>query len=195
MKIYLLERNPRKYAALQRAFEGTDAEIVWEDFLSFMKSHDVECVVSPANAYGLMDGGYDAAITEWFGEQLQKRVQRYILDHYYGEQPVGTSFLIDAGKGGQKLIHTPTMRVPSKILDPAVVYQSMRTTLMVALENGVESIVIPLFGGTTGAVAPDLAATLMRLAYDQITDPPRQIDWDTVFEADDKWIRLGIKEG
>ena len=195
MKIYLLERNPRKYAALQRAFEGTDAEIVWEDFLSFMKSHDVECVVSPANAYGLMDGGYDAAITEWFGEQLQKRVQRYILDHYYGEQPVGTSFLIDAGKGGQKLIHTPTMRVPSKILDPAVVYQSMRTTLMVALENGVESIVIPLFGGTTGAVAPDLAATLMRLAYDQITDTPRQIDWDTVFEADDKWIRLGIKEG
>ncbi|MBQ7712992.1 MAG: macro domain-containing protein [Clostridia bacterium] len=160
-----------------------------------MRTHEVECVVSPANAFGLMDGGYDAAITAWFGEQLPKRVQRYILENYYGEQPVGTSFLIDAGRDGQKLIHTPTMRVPSKILDPAVVYQSMRTTLMTALGAGVRSIVIPVFGGRTGGVPDGLAAKMMWLGYDQVMRPNRTIDWETVWDSDDRWIALGVKNG
>ena len=192
MKIYLLEVSARKTEELKKAFSNEDVEVICDDFLSFMKTHDVECVVSPANAYGLMDGGYDAAISEWFGDQLQERVQKYIIEHYYGEQPVGTSFIIDAGKNGQKLIHTPTMRVPSKILDPAVVYQAMRTTLMVALENNVKSIVIPIFGGLTGEVEPETAAKLMWLGYDRIMRPNKTIDWDVAWGIDDKWIELGL---
>lgn len=194
MKVYLLERNVRKAEELREAFRKEDVEVVCDDFLSFMKTHDVECVVSPANAYGLMDGGYDAAISEWFGDQLQERVQKYIIEHYYGEQPVGTSFIIDAGKSGQKLIHTPTMRVPSEILDPAVVYQAMRTTLMVALENNVKSIVIPIFGGLTGQVLPEVAAKLMWLGYDRIMHPNKTINWDVAWGLDDKWIKLGLKK-
>ena len=195
MKIYLLEHN-RAYAdALSQVFAQENVEVVCDDFVHFMRTHEVECIVSPANAFGLMDGGYDAAITEWFGEQLQERVQAYILSHYYGEQPVGSSFIIEAGKNRQKLIHTPTMRVPSKILDPAVVYQSMRTTLMVALENHVESIVIPVFGGRTGQVDHLLAAKMMWLGYDQIMRPNTAIDWNVVWNSDDKWIELGVKNG
>ncbi|MBO4534548.1 MAG: macro domain-containing protein [Clostridia bacterium] len=159
-----------------------------------MRNYRVDCVVSPANAFGLMDGGYDLAITQWFGKQLQQRVQAYILANYYGEQPVGTSFIIDAGRDGQTLIHTPTMRVPSKILDPAVIYQSMRTTLMVAMEGGVQSIVIPIFGGLTGGIDYKLAAQMMWLGYDQIMRPNTTIDWDVVWDSDDKWIDLGVKE-
>lgn len=143
-----------------------------------------------------VDGGrLCAAITAWFGEQLPKRVQRYILENYYGEQPVGTSFLIDARRDGQKLIHTPTMRVPSKILDPAVVYQSMRTTLMTALGAGVRSLVIPVFGGRTGRVPDELAAKMMWLGYHQIMRPNRTIDRETVRSRADRWIALGVKNG
>ena len=194
MKIYLLERDTRKTEELRKAFAKEDVEVICDDFLSFMETHKVECIVSPANAYGLMDGGYDGAISEWFGDQLQKRVQQYIIDHYYGEQPVGTSFMIEAGKDGQKLIHTPTMRVPYKILDPAVVYQAMRTTLMVAFENNIKSIVIPIFGGLTGEVAPEIAAKLMWLGYDRIMRPNKAIGWNIAWDIDDKWIELGLKQ-
>lgn len=44
-----------------------------------------------------MDGGVDAAITQFFGKQLQKKVQKYIISNYEGEQPVGTSFIIETG--------------------------------------------------------------------------------------------------
>ena len=195
MKIYLLERDSDGAEALKAAFRGEDVEVVHDDFEHFMQTHRVSCVVSPANSYGLMDSGYDRAITDWFGDQLPQRVQKYILEHYYGEQPVASAFLIDAGRDGQTLIHTPTMRVPGKILDPSVVYQAMRCTLMVALEHKVESIVIPIFGGLTGGVPMTLAAKLMWLGYRSIVDPIIEIDWDIVWALDDKWIEMGIKKG
>lgn len=183
--IYLLERDLRKCRFLELYFASeTNVKIVCDDFQHFMKTHHVQCVVSPANAFGLMDGGYDLAITEWFGDQLQKRVQQYIIDHFYGEQPVGTSFLIDAGRDNQLLIHTPTVRTPQKILDPRVIYQCMRTTLMCAAEYNIESIVIPIFGGATGKVRPQLAAEMMWKAYQQLKNIPKRIDWDYVETAE-----------
>ena len=184
-KIYLLERNSRKCKFLELYFDSApEVEIVCDNFQHFMKTRQVQCAVSPANAFGLMDGGYDLAITEWFGDQLQKRVQQYIIQHFYGEQPVGTSFLIDAGRDGQSLIHTPTMRTPQRILDARIIYQCMRTTLMCAAEHSIESIVIPMFGGSTGGVRPQLAADMMWRAYRQLKNPPERIDWNYVGEIE-----------
>ena len=161
MKIYLIERDYRKLMFLKAYFDQEDVELVNDSFDSFMKQNKVQCVVSPANAFGLMDGGYDLAITEWYGNQLQERVQQYIIEHFCGEQPVGTSFLIAANKDNQYLIHTPTMRTPQPIEDPRVIYQCMRTTLMCAYENNAESILIPLFGGGYGEVHPKLIAEMI----------------------------------
>jgi O-acetyl-ADP-ribose deacetylase (regulator of RNase III) len=61
---------------------------VFESLLEF------DCLVSPANSFGLMDGGTDAAIVRFFGEELMERVQKRILAEYLGEQPVGTSMLV-----------------------------------------------------------------------------------------------------
>lgn len=194
MKIYILEIDKVKANVFKNVFKNEDVEVVCDDFTSFMKKNKVECIVSPANAYGLMDGGYDLAITNWFGEQLQKRVQKYILDNFYGEQPVGSSFIIDAGKDNQKLIHTPTMRVPSKIIDTSIIYQCMRTTLITAIKSNVKSIVVPVFGGLTGGVDSLTATKLMWLGYKQVTNPNKTIDWDVVWDMDDKWIELGLKK-
>ena len=81
MKVYLLDRNPEITSAWMRLFEKEESvEVVHMSFEEFMSIYDIECVVSPANAFGLMDGGYDAAITRWFGEELQERVQKYIVE-------------------------------------------------------------------------------------------------------------------
>lgn len=178
MKIYIIDKGGLKLRYARLYFHGEpDVECVAAEFDEFLRSNPVQCIVSPANSYGLMDGGYDLAITRYFGDQLQQRVQQYIIDHYYGEQPVGTSFIIDAGKDGRKLIHTPTMRTPQIIREPLIIYQCMRTTLMCAMENNVESILIPLFGGGCGEVPAKLIAEMMWKAYDQIRKPPKKLDW------------------
>ena len=183
MKIYIINRGEVQLRYVKLYFHGEpNVECVAAEFDEFLRSNPVQCIVSPANAFGLMDGGYDLAITHYFGDQLQKRVQQHIIEHYYGEQPVGSSFMIDTGKEGRNLIHTPTMRTPQPIKDPLVIYQCMRTTLMCAYENNVDSILIPLFGGGCGEVHPKLIAEMMWKAYDQIHNPPKRLDWDYVEE-------------
>jgi len=178
MNIYLLDRNIMMMMEWKNQFEDCpDVDVVMDDFKHFMDSHKIQCVVSPANSYGFMDGGYDAAITDYFGPTLMKNVQKYILDNFYGEQPVGSSFIIDIPGTNQKLIHTPTMRIPSRIKDPEVVYQCMRTTLMTAIANNIESIVIPAFGGATGKIPYEKIAFLMKKGYEQIKNPQKP-EWD-----------------
>lgn len=179
MKIVLLDIDKVTITSWKLYFgDCSDVEIVEDSFGHFMNTHkDIDCVVSPANSYGLMDGGYDLAITDWFGKQLMKRVQEYIIDNYYGEQPVASSFIIDTNVNGIKLIHTPTMRIPSIIRDEMVIYHSMRSTLITALDNNVKCIVIPAFGGGCGMVHPAILAKMMYMGYEQIMNPPKKISW------------------
>lgn len=179
LKIYLLDRNPEMYGAWSKYFFGLDnVEIVCADFIEFMRRYNVECVVSPANSYGIMDGGYDEAITAWFGDALQKKVQQYIVDNLYGEQPLCSSIVLDTDVNGIKLIHTPTMRTPSAIKDDSIVYHCTRSCLIAALISGVNSVVVPAFGGHTGLVPRETVAHMMWLAYDQLKSPPQKIDWE-----------------
>ena len=118
------------------------------------------------------------AISEWFGWDLAEKAQAYILEHYRGEQPVGSSFIIDSGVKGIKLIHTPTMRIPSIIKDPMIIYHCMRTCLLTALENNIQSIVIPAFGGGCGFAPPQTMCIMMYEAYKQVMNPPSELDWE-----------------
>lgn len=181
MKIILLDHSLTMAAYWKQAFVGTDVECVCDDFAAFMDRHgdEVSCVVSPANSYGLMDGGFDLALTRYFGEDLPKAVQTHIRENYHSEQPVGTSFLISIPSSDKYLIHTPTMRIPSRIYDNMVVYHAMRSTLLEAIRHNVQSIVIPAFGGRCGCVPKDVIAQAMRIAYDQIVSPaPSNLTWD-----------------
>lgn len=185
MQIYLIDLVKEKANWLKRYFNGCDDVTVLNiDFATFMNEYpNVECVVSPANSFGLMDGGYDAAITAYFGRGLQEKVQQYIICNYHGEQPVGTSCFVSIDEH-RSLIHTPTMQYPSHILEPRVIYQCMRTTLLEAIKHDIKSIVIPMFGGTCGGVEPKIAAALMRRGYDQIfSQVPTQLNWDYAFDS------------
>lgn len=194
MQIYILERDKRKTQMIDLYFSNIDdVTVVNDEFEHFMQTTSVQCVVSPANAFGLMDGGYDLAITKWYGEQLQNRVQKYIIDNFCGEQPVGTSFIIKTGKDNQWLIHTPTMRTPERIIDPRIVYHCMRTALIVAKQNAIQRVVFPLFGGFTGGLKPQVAAGMMYEAYMQIQNPPTTIDWNYADKTEKELNRVLVR--
>ncbi len=178
MRLILLDRNSFMCAEWGRAFADlANVEVVRSELADYLEGHEVECVVSPANSYGLMDGGYDEAISDCLGWGLQKKVQQYIIDHYFGEQPVGSAFILPTGMAGVRLIHAPTMRMPSVIADPQVIYTVTRSTLIVAMQNDVRSILIPAFGGGCGKVPFARIAKEMRSAVNQLLDPPKELNW------------------
>jgi O-acetyl-ADP-ribose deacetylase (regulator of RNase III) len=171
-----------------------DVEIVhgrFEDIPNY------DCMVSPANSFGIMDGGIDAAITEFFGQQLMDRVQEHILTEYRGEQPVGTSFIIETRHNKHPyLAHTPTMRYPMSLLRTDVVYTAMWTMLnTVANFNRtaacpIEILLCPGLGTGTGAVPALEGARQMALAYRNFLKPPTHINWDYAYDRQEE-IRFG----
>lgn len=205
MKIYLLDINSKMTDAWLKVFKDEpNVEVINEDFKVFMDNHqNVDAIVSPANSFGLMDGGYDRAIIKYFGKKLMKDVQEAILNRYWGEQPVGTSISIPTGTkivnddfswNFQLLIHTPTMTAPEKIVDPRIIYQCMRTTLIEAIEQEVESIVIPAFGGATGQVDFNTIAKMMWLGYKQVMNSPEKIYWKYALETQQKLLTAMIQK-
>lgn len=194
MKITILDNSPQMAAAIRAAFlTRPEVEVACSDLASYLDCHNVSCVVSPANSFGLMDGGFDAVITSYFGDSLQRGVQRYIRDLFHGEQPVGTAFIISIPHSDKKLIHTPSMRAPSPIRDPMVIYQCMRVTLLEAIRSGIDSIVIPVFGGGAGKVDASICAKAMYLGYMQVVSPIEKPDWNKVLQSERKLEGYGIK--
>jgi len=143
-----------------------------------------DCMVSPANSFGLMDGGVDAAIIDYFGADLMQRVQRYILDEYLGEQPVGTSFVIETHHPDHPwLAHTPTMRIPMQIIGTDYVYLAMWAMLRAVHyhnrdhDQKIKTVVCPGLGTGVGHMPFSEAARQMALAYKNYLNPPTHIDW------------------
>ena len=171
--VYLLAVRDELADAFRLAFADMEnVIIVQDDFESFMASHpEVDGIVSPANSFGMMTGGLDKTLRDYFGMELQEAVRDVILTQCFGEQTVGTSIAVDIpGCSGKKLIHTPTMRTPSVIIDYQTVYLCMRSALTAAIKSGVRYLMVPAFGGSTGKVPENVIASNMREAYEQIKD-------------------------
>lgn len=179
LKIYIVEYKEEAADVFKETFKDIKNVIVYQDDIMhfFLKHRDeIDCLVSPANAFGNMSGGYDARLSDILGWDFQNEVQQYIKDNYYGEQVVGTSFILKTKLPHLSLIHTPTMRYPSRIKDPNTVYHCMRSTLICALKNDITCIVIPVFGRFCGCILPEVASAKMKKAYLQILTKTSQND-------------------
>lgn len=119
LQIHFVDRDHFTCEVLKDFFRDCENVIIHHtDIKRFFYEHsEIDCLVSPANAFGKMTGGYDAALSDILGWDFQKKVQQYIKDHFYGEQGVATSFFIETDIPGVSLIHTPTMQYPSVIKD------------------------------------------------------------------------------
>lgn len=138
-----------------------------------------DCLVSPANSFGMMDGGMDQAIIDYFGNDLQNNVQKRILELYGGTQPIGTSFIIETGHPTFPfLAHTPTMFLPEDIQGTFYPYFAFKALLLAVIEHNkihhipIEVIACPGFGTGTGNIDPMIAAEQMATAYEFVCQLP-----------------------
>jgi O-acetyl-ADP-ribose deacetylase (regulator of RNase III) len=124
-----------------------------------------------------------------FGEPLMQRVQHRIMDEFFGEQPVGTAFVVPTGHPAVPfLAHAPTMRVPGSIEGTDKVYSATWAALLAihahnrVSEQPIELAAFPAMGTGFGGVPYSEAARQMAAAYRHFLEPPHRLDWDFVIE-------------
>ncbi|RKZ76215.1 MAG: phage tail protein [Candidatus Parabeggiatoa sp. nov. 1] len=195
LKLILVDPKPDLCIAWEKHFDGLpNIEIVNG---SFEKLPEFDCMVSAANSFGLMDGGVDLAIIRYFGDDLMNRVQKQVIEEYLGEQPVGTSMLVETSHPKHPYVaHTPTMRVPMEITRTDNVYLAMWALLLTLRKHNsseqspINSVACPGLGTATGKVPVNEAARQMALAYTHFLKPPSYIDWRLADERQQK-VRYG----
>lgn len=169
MIIQLVDRNPGMCLEWAKQFGDTpDVNINRGDFFAL----ETDCVVSPANSFGFMDGGLDYAISMKLGWDVQERLQQEIRDHYKGELLVGEATLIHTNHNDiPYLISAPTMRVPM-ILGPESynVYLAARAIFRLLKETNhpIEKVTISGLGTGVGRVPFETCARQMKTAYDEV---------------------------
>lgn len=138
-----------------------------------------DAIVSPANSFGIMDGGLDLAIRDELGFSVQDRVQAVIVEKYHGELPVGCAEIVPTDDPRWRfMVAAPTMRVPEPLGQSLAPYLAFRAVL-VAVENwnrqvgkrDIDSLVCCGLGAGIGKVQPARCAALMRAAFELVRGP------------------------
>jgi O-acetyl-ADP-ribose deacetylase (regulator of RNase III) len=120
--------------AFRHRFTGLRGVRIIRGRFEDLEPHD--CFVTAGNAFGIMCAGIDAAVVSAFGESLMRRVQHRIMDQFFGEQPVGTAFVISTNHPSIPfLAHAPTMRVPGNIEGTDKVYSATWAALLEPLSR------------------------------------------------------------
>jgi O-acetyl-ADP-ribose deacetylase (regulator of RNase III) len=188
LNLILVDVNPQMCAAWEVAFAQHKNVVVVNDY--FQRIPEYDCMVSAANSYGRMDGGIDGHITAYFGQQLMDRVQAHIVEHYFGEQPIGSSFIIPTHHAKHPfLAHTPTMRIPEDIAHTDNVYHAVRAMLLAVHDHNTSSIqkintiACPGLGALTGRVPFEKVAYQMERAYASIIEPITDLSWENIIRT------------
>src|SRR5262245_64043431 len=138
-----------------------------------------DAIVSPANSFGIMDGGLDLAIRDQLGFAVERKLQEVIVEKYHGEMPVGCAEVVETNDPRWRyLIAAPTMRVPEPIPYTIHAYLAFRAVLMAAAsfnrrsgKREIDSVVCCGLGTGIGKVDPNKCARQMRAAYQAMKRP------------------------
>ena len=169
MRIYLVYRNNALGDAWREQFhERPDVHILQGDITALT----CDAVVSPANSFGFMDGGLDAALSQRFGENLQTDLQRQIQLLPERELLVGKALVIPTRDATIPwLIAAPTMRVPMSfgIATSINAYLAMKAILIaVQAHPHIQTVGIPGLCTGVGRMSPPIASKQMLMAYDEV---------------------------
>jgi O-acetyl-ADP-ribose deacetylase (regulator of RNase III) len=183
--LWLVHPDDTMCAAFRERFAGLPNVRVMKGRFEDLAPHD--CFVTAGNAFGLMTAGIDAAVVRRFGEPLMQRVQHRIMDEFFGEQPVGTAFVLPTGDPSLPFIcHAPTMRVPGSIAGTDKVYAATWAALLSVVAHNrasaerIDVVALPAMGTGFGGVPFGEAARQMAAAYRHLLEPPHRLDWDFV---------------
>lgn len=185
--LWLVHHDEAMCAAFRERFAGLPNVRVVLGRFEDLAPHD--CFVTAGNAFGLMTAGIDAVVVRRFGEALMRQVQHRIMDEYFGEQPVGTAFVLPTGDPSLPfLCHAPTMRVPGNIAGTDKVYAATWAALLAVMAHNrtspqkIEVVARPALGTGFGGVPFGEAARQMAVAYRHLLEPPHRLDWEFVAE-------------
>jgi O-acetyl-ADP-ribose deacetylase (regulator of RNase III) len=169
MKIILSAVQPLLIEAWRDIFvEQENISIVEQDITKI----ECDAIVSPANSFGFMDGGLDYALSERFGWDLEKRLQKIIKELPLGELLVGEALILETkDEIVPYIISAPTMRIPTNFnIDTSVnAYLAMKAILSKAKsEEKINSVAIPGLCTGVGSMDPTIAAKQMFQAYKEM---------------------------
>lgn len=172
MQIILGDKNPDLIDAWNSQFSGLpDVSIRGGNILLGR----ADALVSPANSFGFMDGGFDESISQLFDRKIQPIVQDVIHTKYAGELLVGQAEIVATGfEQFPYLVCAPTMRVPQNVAGSVNAFLAMRATLIAVIQfnkqnnDVIKTLAVPGFCTGVGKMPFDLCAKQMRMAYDQV---------------------------
>lgn len=167
MNIQLIDRNKKVCEAWEREFEGcNDVSIIYDDIFSI----PTQCIVSPSNSFGFMDGGLDLIISTRLGWQVQQKLQSVIKEKYYGELLVGQAELIETENSTiPYCISAPTMRVPQILENTVNIYLATKAVFILLKQNPqIKTVSLSGLGTGVGRVNPAICARQMKQAYKDI---------------------------
>ena len=177
-KLYLIDSKPELCEKWRQVFSSyPEVEVLSGDY--FQQSADA--IVSPANSFGIMDGGLDLAIRNELGFQIETDIQEVILNKYHGEMPIGSAEIINTNHDRWSyMISAPTMRIPENINYTLNTYIAFRA-ILIAINNfnelvpkkPIKSLVCSGLGTEIGSMEPIKCAAQMRAAYKLIKEPAR----------------------
>lgn len=183
MKIILAGLQSKLLDAWTEFFNGQeDVSIIESDITKL----ECDAVVSPANSFGFMDGGLDYALSDRFGWDLEKKLQKIIKELPEGELLVGQAMILETGDNKIPfLISAPTMRIPTNfnIATSINAYLAMKAVLINAKKDDrINSVAIPGLCTGVGRMDPIIAARQMFQAYKEII-LGEKMDFSTFGEA------------
>ena len=193
LRIILCDPHLPVVEAWQCYFTGLpDVSVLCDNIFTL----EADALVSPANSFGRMDGGLDAQIVEFFGEEIEEEVQQRIRDRHDGELLVGQAeVIITNASQFPFLVVAPTLRVPQNIARTVNPYLAFRAALRTVLEFNslhgglIQTLVVPGLGTDNGFMPPLRAARQMRAAYEVVmrgASPNLDISLDAGADSDDK---------
>lgn len=139
-------------------------------------SQECDAVVSPANSFGFMDGGLDYKLSEYFGQDLERRLQKIIREKHNSELLVGEAEIVETGNRKiPYIVSSPTMRVPMQLEKTSInAYLSTRAALLAidkfntSTEKKIHTVAFPLMCTGVGKMPYSTSARQMRIAYDDV---------------------------
>ena len=170
-KVKLCALDERLYEEWEKEFKDCDVKVIFGNILN----QEADAIVSPGNSFGFMDGGLDYQLSEFFGWDLEKKLQENIRKKHEGELLVGMAEIL--GTGNKKIpyiVCAPTMRVPMVIPASANPYLATRGVFL-SINNfnnrendKIKSVLVPGMGTGIGKVPYDICARQMRIAYEDV---------------------------
>ena len=186
--LYLIDSKEELCDKWRQVFSSyPEVEVLSGDY--FQQSADA--IVSPANSFGIMDGGLDLAIRNELGFQVETDIQEVILNKYHGEMPIGSAEIIKTNHNKWTyMIVAPTMRIPENVAFTLNAYIAFRT-ILIAINSfneskpkrPIKSLVCSGLATGIGSMEVTKCAAQMRAAYKLIKEPVRISSFEEIHKT------------